>query len=272
MLVAITREVSPSLGDCQLTHVARTPIDVERADAQHRAYQRALASLGCRVLTLEAEPAMPDAVFVEDVAIVLDEVAVMTRPGAESRRDEGASVAELLARYRPLRHIEAPGTIDGGDVLRVGRTIYVGRSGRSNAQGIAQLRAAVMEFGYHVQPVPIRGCLHLKSAVTAVRDDTLLLQPAWVDASSFPGFSFIEVDAAEEHAANLLRIGDVAVMPACFPRTAQRLRDAGVEVVTVDVSELQKAEGATTCCSLVFEEAVSGPMLSSPHPIGGDAT
>src|SRR5688500_126987 len=171
MLVAITREVSPSLGDCQLTHVARTPIDVVRADAQHRAYQRVLASLGCRVLTLQAEPSMPDAVFVEDVAIVLDEVAVMTRPGAESRRGEGASVAELLSRYRPLRHIEAPGTIDGGDVLRVGRTIFVGQSGRSNAVGIAQLQTVVAEFGYRVQPVPIRGCLHLKSAVTAVRDD-----------------------------------------------------------------------------------------------------
>lgn len=258
MLVAITREVSPSLGDCQLTHVARTPIDVKRAEAQHRAYQRALAALGCRVLTLEAEPSMPDAVFVEDVAIVLDEVAVMTRPGAESRRGEGASVAELLARYRPLRHVEAPGTIDGGDVLRIiGHTIHVGQSGRSNAEGVAQLQQAVAEFGYRVQPVPIRGCLHLKSAVTAVRDDTLLLQPAWVDAASFPGFDIIEVPPGEEHAANILRIGEVAVLPACFPRTAQRLREAGIEVVTVDVSELQKAEGATTCCSLVFEEAAS---------------
>jgi dimethylargininase len=257
MLLAITREVSPSLGDCQLTHVGRTPIDVNRAEAQHRAYQRVLASLGCRVLTLEAEPAMPDAVFVEDVAIVLDEVAVMTRPGAESRRGEGASVAELLARYRPLRHIEAPGTIDGGDVLRIDRAIYVGQSGRSNAEGIAQLQQVVGEFDYRVQPVPIRGCLHLKSAVTAVRDDTLLLQSAWVDAALFPDFEIIEVDREEEHAANILRIGDVALMPAGFPRTAQRLRDAGVEVVVVDVSELQKAEGATTCCSLVFEEAVS---------------
>ncbi len=256
MRIAITREVSPSLADCQLTHIDRTPIDATRADAQHRAYQRVLASLGCRVLTLEAEPAMPDAVFVEDVAIVLDEVAVMTRPGAESRRGEGASVAELLARYRPLRRIEAPGTLDGGDVLRVGRTLYVGQSGRTNDEGRAQLQAAVAEFSYRVQAVPIRGCLHLKSAVTAVRDDTLLLQPAWVDAASFPGYTIIEVDPDEEHAANILRISDVAVMPSNFPRTARRLRDAGVEVVTVDVSELQKAEGATTCCSLVFAEAV----------------
>ncbi|WP_457096025.1 dimethylarginine dimethylaminohydrolase family protein [Lysobacter sp. P5_B9] len=257
MRIAITREVSPSLGDCQLTHVARTPIDVARADAQHRAYQRALSALGCRVLVLEAEPSMPDAVFVEDVAIVLDEVAVMTRPGAESRRGEGAGVAELLRRYRPLRAIEAPGTLDGGDVLRVGRTLYVGQSGRSNAEGSAQLQAAIEEFGYRVQSVPIHGCLHLKSAVTALRDDTLLLQPAWIDAASFPGYGIIEVDPGEEHAANILRIGDVAVMPACFPRTAQRIRDAGFEVVAVDVTELQKAEGATTCCSLVFEDAAA---------------
>lgn len=266
MRIAITREVSPTLGDCELTHVERTPIDAGRADAQHRAYQRVLASLGCRVLVLEAEPAMPDAVFVEDVAIVLDEVAVITRPGAASRRAEGATVAEVLARYRPLRAIEAPGTLDGGDVLRVGRTLYVGQSGRSNAEGMAQLQAAVAEFGYRVQPVPIRGCLHLKSAVTAVRDDTLLLQPAWIDAASFPGFALIEVAPEEEHAANILRIGDVAVMPACFPHTAQRLRDAGIEVVAVDVSELQKAEGATTCCSLVFEEKASTPQATGAAP------
>ncbi|HEV8695289.1 MAG TPA: arginine deiminase family protein [Lysobacter sp.] len=258
MRIAITREVSPSLADCELTHVARTPIDIDKANAQHRAYQRTLASLGCRVLTLEAEPMMPDAVFVEDVAVVLDEVAVMTRPGATSRREEGASVAKVLQRYRPLCTIEAPGTIDGGDVLRIGRTLYVGQSGRSNAEGIAQLAGAIAEFGYRVQAVPIRGCLHLKSSVTAVRDDTLLLQPAWVDATSFPGFNIIEVDPDEEHAANVLRIGDSVVMPACFPRTQQRLRDAGIDVVTVDVSELQKAEGATTCCSLVFTETRSG--------------
>jgi len=257
MRIAITREVSPSLADCELTHVARAPIDVARADAQHRAYQRMLSSLGCRVLVLEAEPSMPDSVFVEDVAIVLDEIAVMTRPGAESRRGEGASVAELLGRYRTLRSIEAPGTIDGGDVLRVGRTLFVGQSSRSNAEGMTQLQALVGEFGYRVQPVPIRDCLHLKSAVTALRDDTVLLQPAWADAASFPGFRIIEVDPEEEHAANILRIGDTAVMPACFPRTTQRLRDAGFDVVTVDVSELQKAEGATTCCSLVFNEAAT---------------
>lgn len=254
MLIALTRDVSPSLAACELTHVERTPIDVDLARDQHRGYQRVLASLGCHVLTLEAEPTMPDAVFVEDVAVVLDEVAVMTRPGAESRRGEGASVAEVLGRYRPLRAIEAPGTLDGGDVLRIGRTLHVGQSGRSNAAGVDQLRDAIAEFGYTVRTVPIRGCLHLKSAVTALDDETLLMQPAWVGRESFAGFRIVEVHPEEEHAANVVRIGDHVVMAACFPRTWQRLVDAGVNVTTVDVSELQKAEGAVTCCSLVFAD------------------
>jgi N-Dimethylarginine dimethylaminohydrolase len=252
MWIAVTREVSPALGDCELSYVSREPIDVARAGVQHRDYQRALEILGCRLLTLPAEPGLPDSVFVEDVAIVLDEVAVLTRPGALSRRPEVASVAELLRDYRPVLAIAAPGTLDGGDVLRVGRTLYVGESARSNAAGIAQLRELLAGHGYAVQAVPTHGCLHLKSAVTQLGDDTLLLQPEWVDRDRFAGFKIIEVDPAEPHAANVLRIGDALVMPASFPRTRQRLLDAGFQVMAVDVSELQKAEGAVTCCSLVF--------------------
>jgi dimethylargininase len=252
MWIAVTREVSPSLGDCELSYVPREAIDVAHARAQHRDYQRALEILGCRLLTLPAEPDLPDSVFVEDVAIVLDEVAVLTRPGALSRRAEVAGVAEVLRRYRPVLAIGAPGTLDGGDVLRVGRTLYVGESARSNAAGIAQLRELLAGHGYAVQGVPTRGCLHLKSAATQLGDDTLLLQPDWVDRDRFADFHVIEVDPTEPHAANVLRIGDALVMPASFPRTRQRLLDAGFQVMVVDVSELQKAEGAVTCCSLVF--------------------
>jgi dimethylargininase len=252
MWIAVTREISPALGNCELSYVPREAIDVARAGAQHRDYQRALEALGCRLLTLLAEPDLPDSVFVEDVAIVLDEVAVLTRPGAVSRRAEVASVAEVLRRYRPVLAIEAPGTLDGGDVLRVGRTLYVGESARSNADGIAQLRELLAGHGYAVQGVPTRGCLHLKSAVTQLDNHTVLLQPEWVDRDRFADFRVIEVDPAEPHAANVLRIGDALVMPASFPRTRQRLLDAGFHVTTVDVSELQKAEGAVTCCSLVF--------------------
>jgi dimethylargininase len=204
------------------------------------------------VLSLPGEATMPDSVFVEDAAIVLDEVAVLTRPGAASRRGEVASIADALRGYRPLLAIEAPGTLDGGDVLRLGRTVHVGESARSNAAGIAQLRGLLAGYGYAVQGVPTRGCLHLKSAVTQLADDTVLLQPAWVTREHFAGFRVIEVDPAEPHAANVLRIGDALLMPAGFPRTRQRLLDAGFAVTVVDVSELQKAEGAVTCCSLVF--------------------
>ena len=252
MWIAIAREVSPALGDCELSYVERAAIDVARAGAQHREYRRALAALGCRVLTLPGEAALPDSVFVEDAAIVLDEVAVLSRPGAASRRGEVDSIADALRGYRPLLAIEAPGTLDGGDVLRLGRTLYVGESARSNAAGIAQLRELLAGHGYAVQGVPTRGCLHLKSAVTQLDDGTVLLQPAWVAREHFAGFRVIEIDPAEPHAANVLRIGSALLMPASFPRTRQRLLDAGFDVTAVDVSELQKAEGAVTCCSLVF--------------------
>ena len=255
MWIAITRDVSASLGDCQLSFVPRTGIDVDLARRQHEAYRQALESLGCRVVALPAEDAMPDAVFVEDVALVLDDVAVMTRPGAESRREEGDTIETVLAAFRPVLAITAPGTLDGGDVLRVGRNVYVGESARSNPDGIAQLRALLAPRGYSVQGVATDGCLHLKSAATEVADGVLLVQPAWVDVAVFAGYRTIEVDPGEEHAANALRIGDGVLYPASFPRTRRRLEEAGIAVTAVDVSELQKAEGATTCCSLVFRDS-----------------
>lgn len=256
MLIALTREPGRGLSGCELTHLERTPIDFDLAVSQHRAYLQVLGELGCRVLALETEPDLPDAVFVEDVAVVLDELAVITRPGALSRRAESGAVDRVLQQFRTMCRIHAPGTLDGGDVLRIGRVLHVGQSSRTNAGGIAQLRACVEPFGYEVRTVPIRGCLHLKSAVTAPDDRTVLLQPAWVGRDNFDGFDVIEVDPQEPHAANVLRIGQRLVMPACFPRTRQRLVDAGFDVTPVDVSELQKAEGAVTCCSLVFAHPV----------------
>jgi dimethylargininase len=252
MTLAITRCISPAMARCELTHVERSAIDLVQAEHQHRQYQQALRALGCEVVELPAEPDLPDSVFVEDVAVVLDEVAVITRPGADSRRAESASVARVLTSYRPLVHLTAPATLDGGDVLRLGRELLVGASGRSNAEGVAQLQAAVAEFGYSVRQLPIRGCLHLKSAVTEVAEGVLLVQPQWIDATAFPGFTIIEVDPEEPHAANALRVETGLIYPSCFPRTLQRLRAAGIDPVVVDVSELQKAEGAVTCCSLLI--------------------
>ena len=259
MLIAITRPVSASLAHCELTHLTREPIDVARAVVQHAAYERIIASLGATLVRVNGEPDLPDAVFIEDTAIVLDEVAVITRPGAAPRRAETAAVAGVLAAYRPLQHVTPEATLDGGDVLRVGRTLYVGRSGRSNAQGIEQLRAFVAPFEYRVVAVEFTGCLHLKSAVTEVADGALLLNPAWVSAHAFPDCEAISVDGQEPYAANALRVEDTVIYPADYPRTRDRLAKRGLRVTEVECGELAKAEGAVTCCSLVFESDTKRP-------------
>ena len=239
---------------CELTHLTRSPIDVELAERQHAQYAQTLVSLGCRLLELAPEPDLPDSVFVEDTVAVLDDVAVLTRPGAESRRPEVASVASVIELWRPCVRIEAPGTLDGGDVLRVGRELFVGQSGRSNAEGISQLAAAIAPFGYRTVPVPVRGCLHLKSAVTLVAPDTLLINDEWVDRSHWPGMRFIPVAPEEPHAANALRVTDTVIHPASETGTRERLVAAGLKVVPVDVTEVQKAEGGVTCCSVIFSD------------------
>ena len=253
MRVAITRPVPASLAECELTHLDRVPIDVARASVQHAAYEAALAALGCEVRRLPPADDLPDSVFVEDVAIVLDEVAVITRPGAESRRGERASVAPVLSEYRELVAIAAPGTLDGGDVLRLGRTLYVGLSTRTNEDGARQLGRLIERFGYRVRAVQTAACLHLKSAVTALDADRVLLNPEWVDARLFASLEVVRVAPEEPHAANVLRIGGAIVAAAAHVRTIDGLRARGCEVTTVDVSELAKAEAGVTCCSLIIE-------------------
>jgi dimethylargininase len=191
-------------------------------------------------------------VFIEDTALVLDEVAVITRPGAESRRGETAAVAAALAAYRALSFIEPPGTLDGGDILRLGKSLYVGVSGRSNTAGIHQLGSLLGSLGYTVQGVPLNDCLHLKSAVTQVAGDTLLVNPRWVDPAVFGAWRLVEVDPQEPYAANALLLGEAVVYPAAYTRTAARLEQLGLSLHRVDASELAKAEGGVTCCSLIL--------------------
>jgi dimethylargininase len=251
--IAVTRQVSPAIARCELTHLARAAIDLSLARSQHLRYERCLADLRCAVRSLPPEPDLPDSVFVEDAAVVLDELAVVARPGAASRRPETGTVAVALEPYRRLVRIEPPGTLDGGDVLVVGREVYVGRSGRSNQSGFEQLRDILAPLGYAPEPAAVRGCLHLKSAVTRVGRDSLLVNRSWVEAGLFRGMRLIDVDPAEPFAANALLLGDTVIHPAAFERTRERLRGAGIQVVPIDVSELAKAEGGVTCCSLVFE-------------------
>lgn len=256
MLVAVTRAISPTLADCELTHLAREPIDIAHAEAEHASYEDALRSLGATVVRAAPEPTLPDAVFVEDGALALDTVAVITRPGAATRRRETESLATLLGAYRPLLRIQAPGTLDGGDVLRVGRKLYVGQSSRTNHQGIAQLEALLASREYEVIPVDVDGCLHLKSAVTQVGEQVLLINPRLVRPACFGSMEMIEVAPAEPYGANALWIDTAVIYPAHYPQTAERLDRAGVRVVPVPCTEVAKAEGGVTCCSIVFESGL----------------
>jgi dimethylargininase len=252
-LTAIVREVSSSINDCELSFHARQPIDVARAGAQHKAYQDCLVELGVRVVSLPAEPRLPDAVFVEDPAVVVDEVAIISNPGAPSRRPETSSLAEVLSRYRPLKFLTEPATLDGGDVLRIDRLVLVGLSRRTNQDGVAQLSDLLGPYGYRVQPVEVRGCLHLKSACSYIGDGTVLVNRLWIDAEPLSEFELLDVPKEEPAAANALLLNDVVIVPASFPKTRALLEERGFRVRTIDVSELQKAEAGVTCTSLIFK-------------------
>jgi dimethylargininase len=253
VLVALTRGVSPSIERCEVTHLDRESIDVGAAADQHRQYQECLVGLGCALRALPAEPNLPDCVFVEDTAVVVDELALVARPGAPSRRDEIPGVERALREYRQLVHVRPPGTLDGGDVLVVGRDIFIGLSARTNESGLRQARLAFEPLGYTVTGVPVRGCLHLKSAVGRVSPNTLLINRRWVDFEAFGDRRLIDVAPSEPRAAGALPIGDTVVFPAVFKRTRDRLTDAGIKTTTVGLSELAKAEAGVTCCSLIFE-------------------
>ena len=258
MLIAVTRAVSPTLAECELTHRPRDPINVPNAVAEHACYEEALRSLGATVVRAAPEPDLPDAVFVEDAALALEEVAVITRPGAPTRRREVESMAEVLSAYKPLLRIQSPGTLDGGDVLRVGRKLYVGLSSRTNREGVSQLETFLSKWDYEVIRVQVTGCLHLKSAVTQVGEDLLLINPGFVPPECFASMETISVAPAEAHGANALWIGGAGagavIYPAHYPETAERLDRAGVRVVPVPGTELAKAEGGVTCCSVLFED------------------
>ncbi|HUI54881.1 MAG TPA: arginine deiminase family protein [Bryobacteraceae bacterium] len=253
MLIALTRAVSPAINQCELGYIERQEIDLDKAIEQHRRYEACLAELGAKVVSLPAEPDYPDSVFVEDPAVVVDEIAIMTRMGAASRRGEAESLGHALARYRPLRWMREPAALEGGDVMRIERTLFVGVSHRTNSTGIEQLREELGPLGYTVTPVEVRGALHLKTAVCYLGDGEVLANRGWVDLEPLREFRVLDVAAGEPRAANVLALGDSVIIPECFPRTAEILQRSGRKVRTVDVSELMKAEAGVSCSSLIFE-------------------
>src|SRR6202162_2467062 len=253
MLTAVTRGVSPAMVNCELTFVDRAPIDLTKAVEQHRAYEQVLEKFGAKVISLPDEPELADSMFVEDPALVLDEVALIFPWGTESRRAEANSLAKVLSRFRELRYVQLPGTAEGGDILRIERQLFVGLSKRTNEEGIRQLQSLVGEYGYTVASVPVSGCLHLKSAVTFLGRNTLLANRKWFEASCMPSFEWIDVAPEEPHAANALAFGDTVILPASFPLTRTRIESRGFKVLPLDISELQKAESGLTCSSLLFD-------------------
>jgi dimethylargininase len=246
-VIAVTRDVSPAIANAELTHLDRSPISYERAVQQHESYRALLQELGCEVVTIAGDVAYPDCVFIEDTAVVLSDLAVITRPGAESRRGEVDAVANVLTQYRKLVRIESPATIDGGDVLVLDEKIYVGLSSRTNEEAITQLRSLT---GREVIGVGLQGALHLKTGVTRVAANTLLINREWVDAAIFNDWNLIDVDPAEPFSANAVLIGETVIFPEAFRKTRGRLK--GLDVRSVPADELAKAEGGVTCCSLLI--------------------
>ena len=252
-LIALTRAVSPRINECELTFIGRRKIDYAAAVHQHSRYQQLLRDLGVKVIELPAGERCPDSCFLEDTAVVLDEVAVITRPGSEARRSEVSGVVPTIVEYRNVVQIDAPGTLEAGDILRMGRNLFVGASVRSNAPGIEMLRSALAPYGYNVIAVPMQGALHLKSVCTALDDETVVADPRHVDAEFLSKYRIVEVPSDESPAANVLRINGTVCIHAGFHKTIDLLQARGYQLNTVDISEFLKAEAGLTCMSIIFD-------------------
>jgi dimethylargininase len=255
MLTAFTRKPSPQLQRCHLTHLARQPIDLRKARAQHRDYEFLLGGLQVQVCRLPPAPQQPDGVFVQDTALVCDELAVTAPLVLPSRQAEAESTLTALALFRDVALFTPPATFDGGDVLIAEREAYVGLTGRTNRAAFEQIRQLLeRDLGeYRVRPVRVEGCVHLKSGCSYIGRGVMVINRRWVDAKAFPGFQCIDVPADEPFGANTLTVHDTVIVSASCPRTADAISRAGFSVLTVDISEFEKAEGGVSCLSLLFQ-------------------
>lgn len=255
MKIAFINKPTQAIEDCELTFIDRDAVHLQKALEQHANYANALTRAGLNVVSLDVNTESPDAAFIEDVAIILDEVAIVTSMGTPSRRPEVESISEKIAPYRDIIHrIQLPATIEGGDVLQVGKKVFVGHSSRTNQNGIKALTELLNPHGYQVIPVSVHGCLHLKTGVTALNEDTFVVNPNWVDTSFFKDNLLIEVIENEPFAANVLRIDEKLIVNAASPMTAEKIHKAGFSFEMVNISEFSKAEAGLTCMSLIFNE------------------
>lgn len=254
MLIGLTHNVSPRIADCELTYVTRAPINYERAVRQHKEYCGLLSFYGIKVVQLSGSLESPDSCFFEDTAIVVDEVAVLASMGAASRRVERAAARKTLSLYRPLASIDLPATIDGGDVVKVGKTVFVGLSRRTNALGAEELERILRPLGYEVVRVRVNGSLHLTTACSALDEESLLVNRHWLDTEAFRGLRLLYVPEDEPWAANTLRFGDTVCLESGAPKTAEIVRAVNPRIEIIDISEFRKAEGSLTCLSIIFND------------------
>jgi dimethylargininase len=248
---ALTRKPGKNYSD-GLTTQTREERNFELLLEQHEAYCRVLESLGIELITLEPEPAYPDAYFVEDTAVVTRDVAVITNPGADTRRGETATIEPVLARYRKTFRIHPPGILDGGDVLLLGSHAAIGISERTNEHGARQLGWILATYGYTWSTVPVSDGLHLKSSVNVVGANTLLVSKAFERAEPLEAYRKIVVVEEEAYACNTLFLNGYLIMPAGYPETKRVLEETGSPVVELDVSEVRKMDGGLTCLSIRF--------------------
>lgn len=253
-MLALVHVPSPLLDTGQRTFVSCTVLDADRAARQHRNYALALTACGAEVVTLEDNAGEADGVFLEDVAIVLDEVAVLATMGTEARQAEPGGVRGALEQHRKVQPIEHPARIEGGDVLRIGRQLLVGLSKRTDAIGAQALAAIAEPLGYTVTTVPMHGCLHLKTACTALPDGRLLVNPNWIDTEALSGFEHIWIPPEEPWGANTLPLGQTVLLPSANVETGELIQNLGFQVKSVDISEFAKAEGGVTCLSIIVSE------------------
>jgi dimethylargininase len=256
MLRALTHKVSPKIADCEVTFIDRSPIDLQLACRQHDVYCEVLKKLGVIVKELSENVSYPDSCFVEDTAIVVDELAIICSMGVSSRRGETRLIERELSKYREIAHISLPATIEGGDVLRIGKKVFIGQSSRTNLAGIEELARILEPYGYRVVPVPTKGSLHLKSACTAIDEETLFVNPDWVELDAFREFKLVYTPAEEPWSANILGIGTTVCVQTGFPRAAELIGRVAERVELIDISELRKAEAGLTCSSIIFESAI----------------
>lgn len=252
--IAITRGVSRHIDACQLTHRSREEVNYEKACSQLEQYCELLRRWGVNLMPVAASDSHPDCCFVQDTAVVLDEVCVIASMGADTRLGEVAEVEKLVAPLRKIRHIFLPATLDGGDVVQFGKRLFVGLSTRTNARGIAALAEIVESYGYTVIPVVVNGGLHLTTGCGIVNDETVLLNPRWLDALAFSGLRQLYVPEDEPWAANTIRVDDNVCLEEGAPQTVDLVQPYAGNIAMLDISEFRKAEGSLSCLSLIFKE------------------